>query len=347
MSDIRPDCVSTIIPVYNRPERLCEAVESVLAQTYRPIEILIADDGSTDSTPQVARGLTKKYEGVISYHRHDNAGPGPARELGRIHARGEFIQYLDSDDRLLPNKFEDQVEALRNAPEADIAYGMTRLVDDSGKVLAEPFKWTGECRQQLLPGLLVDRWWCTHTPLYRRSLTDRIGAWSDLRWSQDWEYDSRAAALCANLAWCGSMVSEHVHHFEDRQTSANSAVWRTDPKRLRNRIELLTALASAAEAANVSKDAPEARHFARWCFSISRQCLIARMPAEALRVCEIAVSATLPHTDRSISLYSAALRYVGPGLTRRVAQIVERLSSGSGKHSMRQSFDGQVEHPVS
>ena len=79
----------------------------MLAQRYRPIEIIIVDDGSTDETPQVVEELAASHE-VRSVHQ-GNAGPGAAREAGRQLACGAFIQYLDSDDLLLPTKFELQV----------------------------------------------------------------------------------------------------------------------------------------------------------------------------------------------------------------------------------------------
>ena len=95
--------VSTIIPVHNRPSLLREAVASVLAQTYRPIEIIIVDDGSTDETGREAEALAECHSEVRAIHR-ENGGPGAARETGRLAARGEFIQYLDSDDLLLPEQ---------------------------------------------------------------------------------------------------------------------------------------------------------------------------------------------------------------------------------------------------
>src|SRR5262245_21086983 len=94
--------VSTIIPVYNRPALLSEAVTSVLAQTYRPIEIIIVDDGSTDATPEIAQSLASAHPTEIRWLRIINGGPGAAREAGRRCARGAFIQYLDSDDLLHP-----------------------------------------------------------------------------------------------------------------------------------------------------------------------------------------------------------------------------------------------------
>src|SRR5437588_4041721 len=97
--------VSTIIPVFNRPALLVEAVASVLAQSYRPIEIIIVDDGSTDATPEVADRLAKQRAGIVRVIHIANGGPGLAREAGRLAARGGYIQHLDSDDLLLPEKF--------------------------------------------------------------------------------------------------------------------------------------------------------------------------------------------------------------------------------------------------
>src|SRR5436305_2913060 len=100
------DLVSTVIPVYNRPDLLREAVACVVAQTHRPIEILVVDDGSTDETPAVAGQLAASYRDILRVIRKPNGGPGAAREAGRVAARGEFLQYLDSDDWIHPRKFE-------------------------------------------------------------------------------------------------------------------------------------------------------------------------------------------------------------------------------------------------
>ena len=116
--------VSTIIAVHNRPLLLREAVASVLAQTYRPIEIIIVDDGSTDETGREAEALAAKHSEVRTIHRK-NGGPGAARETGRLAARGEFIQYLDSDDLLLPKKFVLQVTGLRQHTDCHVSYART------------------------------------------------------------------------------------------------------------------------------------------------------------------------------------------------------------------------------
>ena len=89
--------VSTIIPVYNRPILIVEAVNSVLAQTYKNTEVIVVDDGSDDDTPSVLLSLQTEHP-QVTVLTQQNQGPGVARELGRQHAKGEFIQFLDSDD---------------------------------------------------------------------------------------------------------------------------------------------------------------------------------------------------------------------------------------------------------
>jgi glycosyltransferase involved in cell wall biosynthesis len=186
--------VSTIIPVFNRSAMLREAVASVLAQTWRPIEIIIVDDGSTDDTPKVALQLTERYPDTIRVVRQDNAGPGVARETGLHHAHGEFIQYLDSDDLLEPRKFELQIDSLRQDANAGVSYCITQRRDArTGQML--PWARTATRIEKIFPEFLPRRGWATLTPLWRRNSCDRIGPWSRLRMFEDWEHDLRAGML--------------------------------------------------------------------------------------------------------------------------------------------------------
>ena len=338
-----PDLVSTIIPVYNRPDMLRQAVASVLEQTYRPIQIIIADDGSTDNTLDVAHQLRDQHPDIIKVTTKENSGPGPTREAGRLIADGEFLQYLDSDDRLLPNKFADQVGVLRKHPDCGIAYGITRLVNQDGEVLADPFKWTDRQIPTLFPGLLVDRWWCTHTPLYRRTLTDRIGAWCGMRWSQDWEYDARAAATNVQLVHCQSAVSEHVHHDGDRQTS--SAAWTTDPVRLKNRTQLLSALWSNALIAGAPADIPERQHFSRWCFMIARQCASQGLSEETRTCMTLAAESAGDQgtAKKGLKAFHVAVSTLGTRMAGKLFCNLERFKNQAGTATLNQSFSGQVE----
>lgn len=258
------DLVSVVIPVRNRAQWLLEAVESALQQTHPLVEVIVCDDGSTDGTERVVDEIAASHPDQLRVLHLPPRGAGPAREAGRVAARGEFIQYLDSDDWLHPEKFRLQIAALRARPDCGIAYGITRLVDEQGQILKEPFKWTGREIPYLFPNLLVDRWWNTHTPLYRRAICDEIGPWSDLRYSQDWEYDARAGALGVRLAWVHQPVSHHRNHSGLRQTGKH---WLAPADQLR----FFNTLFRCAVAAGVDESAPEVRHFARWVFAKARR----------------------------------------------------------------------------
>jgi glycosyltransferase involved in cell wall biosynthesis len=103
--------VSAIIPTYNRAHAVCEAVESVLNQTYSKIEVVVVDDGSTDDT----QAQLKKYGNRIRVITQNNAGPAVARNHGIAASNGELIAFLDSDDLWLPHKIDRQVALLHKA----------------------------------------------------------------------------------------------------------------------------------------------------------------------------------------------------------------------------------------
>lgn len=257
--------VSTIIPVYNRPGMLLEAVGSVLQQTYRPIEIIVVDDGSTDDTCRVADDLEKESPGIVRVIHRENGGPGLAREAGRVVARGEFIQYLDSDDFLLPNKFAIQVALLRTNPDCGIAYGVTRLVDEHGALLKAESKWTGRKFDYLFPGLLIDRWWHTSTPLYRRVVSDAAGPWLPCR-PEDWDLEARMGANRVRLVYDSSPVSCHRHH-----ASANRVTMGSHAAYVRDEAWFLPRLRECAIRAGVSQNSDEMRHLSDWSFMRARE----------------------------------------------------------------------------
>ncbi|OYY65630.1 MAG: hypothetical protein B7Y51_02740 [Burkholderiales bacterium 28-67-8] len=109
--------ISVIVPVYNTERYLEEALRSLLAQTLRPAEIIVIDDGSTDRTPEIARA----FGDVIRYARQENAGSSAARNHGLRLARGEMIAFLDADDRYLANKLELQWMQFVEQPQLDLS----------------------------------------------------------------------------------------------------------------------------------------------------------------------------------------------------------------------------------
>jgi len=110
--------VSVVIPAYNAARWLAAAVESCLAQSFQDLEIIIVDDGSSDAT----RSLVAQWSAPIRVVHTEHRGSSAARNVGTALARGEFIQYLDADDYLLPDKIARQVARLACSG-AEVAYG--------------------------------------------------------------------------------------------------------------------------------------------------------------------------------------------------------------------------------
>ncbi len=327
MNHIEPEIieglVSTIIPVYNRPQMLREAVQSVLEQTYRPIEIIIVDDGSTDDTVQVAEALASRHADCIKLIKKVNDGPGLAREAGRLIVRGEFIQYLDSDDLLLPQKFEWQVEGLRKHPECGVAYGWTRYRHADGHVEPGPWKDSGLKIETMFPRFLLSRWWDTPTPLYRRILCDLAGPWSDLRLEEDWEYDCRISALGVQLYYVDNYVAEVRDHENQRLCRGSSL----DTDRMKARARSHKMIFGHALSAGINVASVEMQHYARELFLLSRQCGAAGLPEESRELFSLALQASGPQRSKRLDfkLYRLAVGVLGWSLAGRLASRADRL----------------------
>jgi hypothetical protein len=293
-----PELVSTIIPVHNRSDLLREAVASVLAQTYRPIEIVIVDDGSTDDTAAVADELARSSPESILVIHQANAGPGAARQRGLERARGSFVQFLDSDDLLLPLKFKVQVEELQRQPDCQICYGPSLEENHAIQPVQRigPMRATGTPRPTLFPLLLLERWWTTSSPLYRRELLDRIGPWLPLINEEDWEYDARAGATGARLAWVPIEVSVRRIHLEGGHLSDEGS---RDPRKLAHRAQAQVSLLESALQAGVSRNSPEMLRFARSAFLLCRQCGLAGLDQASRSLFQLAQNASPPQHRRS------------------------------------------------
>jgi len=317
--------VAVIIPVYNRAQLLREAVQSVLAQTYRPIEIIIVDDGSTDSTPVTIGQLVAEYPGTIRVVHKKHSGPGLAREAGRIVSRGEFIQYLDSDDWLLPRKFEFQVRALRERPECDIAYCISRLVDFDGNTIVEPAKLTGSKFEYLFPALLVNRWWYTHTPLFRKSISDRAGAWANHR-PEDWELEGRMGALRAKLVYCDVVLSCQRSNPDPNCVSRGPF-----RKYLLDEAWFLPRLYQYALKAGVGYDMPEMQFFSKWVFMRARDMGAIGESGKAWELLRLAKKSSLKvgFKIRSVEL---AVHFFGWKAISRVYGIAHKLLINNKKY---------------
>lgn len=315
------DLVSIIIPVHNRTAMLRQAVSSALAQTHRPIEILIVDDGSTDDTPATIAQLAAEHPEIRALRR-ENGGPGLARETGRLAAKGAYIQYLDSDDLLLPRKLELQVRALRARPECTVAYGRTRYRDADGAEIACTWKNANQVQEAMFPSFLVSRWWETSTPLYRRAITDLAGPWTDLRLEEDWEYDARIASFGGCLAFVDEVVAEHRDHAEGRLSRGGAL----DPVRMRWRARAHERIFRHAQKAGVSSDAPAMQHFARELFLLARQCGAAGLATESRMLFELAREASGGRRNgMQFRAYRIATTILGWKAAGKLAQLADRM----------------------
>lgn len=191
-----------IIPTFNRAGRLHVSVESVLAQTHRPIELLVIDDGSTDDTPAAMAELEAKAReaGVTPvFIRQSNGGCASARNLGLQKATGEWLAFLDDDDYWLPDKLAKQVAELARTG-ATACCCMTRKLIQRGEIIqpATPERLV----QGHEPGKFLDGRSDAHliTIVFRRDLLPQIGEFdTSLRVSSDTEWIAR---LCHLANFC-------------------------------------------------------------------------------------------------------------------------------------------------
>lgn len=154
--------VSVIIPVYNGARHLRAALESVFAQTYRPFEVIVVDDGSTDDSGVIAQSFPE-----VRYIHQANQGVAVARNNGIEAARGEFFAFLDQDDLWTPEKLKVQVEYLLNNP--DLGYTLTQqqFFLDPGATLPSWF------RKELFS--TVHAGWSLNSLVGRRTAFEQVG----------------------------------------------------------------------------------------------------------------------------------------------------------------------------
>lgn len=194
--------VSIIIPCRNAAPWLGETIRSCLAQTWPNIEIIVIDNGSEDNSAAIARGFGDR----VTLLAGERPGAAAARNVGLAHAKGEFIQFLDADDLLDPDKIAVQMARLKMAPAGTIASGAwSRFRDDpsEARFIAEPV-W-----RDLAPGdFLVSSWlgggmMPNFAWLAPRAVIDRAGPWDEtLSLLDDGEYFCRVALASSGIAFC-------------------------------------------------------------------------------------------------------------------------------------------------
>ncbi len=310
--------MSTIIAVYNRPTLLQEAVASVLAQTHQAVEVLIVDDGSTDATPEVGRALEAGHPGVVRFITQPHVYYTAAWNTGLREATGEFVQFLDSDDLLLPDKFAFQVDALNEHPECGISYCYIHEHPFGEPRTGVAARHTATTFATLFPQLLSAKIWPSPSPLFRRSAVEAAGEFLDVRVQPDWEWECRLAARGVRLHHCRQFLGETrgTHALESRRKGG------VPEGRSRDYVTVLERVVGHARAAAVPEAALDV--LAPKLFTAARLCAREGFDDEARRALELARRLASPSRRRRLSAYSGVASVVG---VSRAAGAFDRLAS--------------------
>jgi len=182
--------ISVMIPTYNREKYIQEAIDSVIAQDYRPLEVIVVDDGSTDRTA----GIVKQYDpSIVKYYYQENAGQSAARNACVAHSSGKFLAWLDSDDYYLPGKLTSQLRYLFDNPKSDIVFTFMENFYDNERFKNE----IDHEKYKIVPSWQnPEQRACHATMLARRAMIVCAGGWNiSFKLHEDVEWLNRIALL--------------------------------------------------------------------------------------------------------------------------------------------------------
>ena len=207
--------VSVIIPSHNQEAFLPASLESIADQDYRPIEVIIVDDGSTDGTRKIMKyfeGIRKEGITTKCFYQSQH-GAQQARNEGCKLARGEFIQFLDGDDVLCPGKLSEQVIVLKTHNDIDVVYGDGQYLVDSGETQRKGRIISIGPSPDIVESLLFGLWVPSFSYLSRRSAIQRCGPWDNtFMVSQDFEYFLRLAIRGCRFSYRDGITGFYRKH---------------------------------------------------------------------------------------------------------------------------------------
>ena len=194
--------ISVMIGAFDAEPYIAEAIDSVLAQTHRPLELIVVDDGSRDGTAAVA----ERYGERLTLIRQQNMGNGGARNTATRAARGDYFAFLDADDRFVPDKLERQLAALDADPALDLVFGhveefVSPELDEATRARIRPP--AGEPRP----------WMAANLMLIRRAAFERVGAFSEhlsVGVTVDWFARAQEAGLRTHML-SGVVLERRLH----------------------------------------------------------------------------------------------------------------------------------------
>ena len=183
--------ISVIIPVFNGEKTIYKTIESLLKQTFSHLEILVIDDGSTDSTVEIVKSI---FDSRLHIYSYPNAGISANRNRGLGKATGEYLSFIDADDLWASDKLEAQLNALLKHPQAALAYSWTDYIDMNGNFLksGRRITETGNVYSKLLMSNFLEN---GSNPLIRSEVFNTIGGFDEsLTVAEDWDMWLRISA---------------------------------------------------------------------------------------------------------------------------------------------------------
>ncbi|MBD2531228.1 glycosyltransferase family 2 protein [Nostoc flagelliforme FACHB-838] len=206
--------VSVLIPAYNAMNYLPETMENVLSQTFTDFEVIVVNDGSSDETE---RWISQIKDPRVRLINQENQGLSGARNTGIVHAKGEYITFLDSDDLWEPTKLEKQLRVLEGNPEVALVYTWVAFIDETGKPTGRVFKnqAEGDVWKKLTEHNIVE---CGSVAMVRRSCFEVVGLFDRNLGSylEDWDMWLRMASR-----YPFKVVKEPLVYYRQSSSSAS------------------------------------------------------------------------------------------------------------------------------
>jgi glycosyltransferase involved in cell wall biosynthesis len=214
--------VSVIVTAYNQAAMLRQTLESVLKQSYRPIECIVVDDGSTDHTPDVVSWFQSDSNFQFRYIFQANQGVQNARNRGLGECRGDFIQFLDGDDLLAPGKLAAQIAhfASHEHNDIDVIYGDAIILrEQNANDINKSVIGLGPV-EDMVVGLLNGKYNANFSYLCRRKAVDMSGPWNpELRINQDFEFFLKIACKGGHFEYVPGLTGTYRQHSAGRISS--------------------------------------------------------------------------------------------------------------------------------
>lgn len=209
--------VSVLMTTYNREKYVAEAIESVLASTYKNFELIIVDDQSTDKTMDIINSYAEKNRRVTVYVNEKNLGDYPNRNKAAYYAKGKYLKYVDADDLIYPFGLEQLVYYMEQFPEA--GYGLCTLAQNKSKVFPFELNPHEAYRYHYFGPGLFHR--APLSSIIRREVFEEVGGFSPIRMAGDYDMWHKLSAkypvvlMPQGIIWYREHEEQEMSHYHE------------------------------------------------------------------------------------------------------------------------------------